>query len=152
MRVVASTEPGPTSISPFVAVATGCVALETVTVTEVVVVVLRTSSLITAARTCGPSAVTVVSQFTVYGAAVIGVPRSAPSSLNCTLRTLTLSFAVALTAVVPETVTPPAGAVSAPVGFVMSTSHVYVAGVGSMLPTASIASTENVWLPSLRPV
>ena len=32
----------------------------------------------------------------------------------------------------------------------VSTVHVNVAGVGSTLPTPSIARTSNVWLPSAR--
>src|SRR5436305_6271012 len=130
-RVVASTLPGPTSTRSGDCVATGCALLLTVTCTAVVVVVFATSSLITAVRVWAPSAVTVVSQLTVYGGAVTGAPRSAPSSLNWTLSTLTLSVAFAETAVVAETVAPSAGAVIEPDGFVMSTSHEYVAGVRS---------------------
>src|SRR5215210_4206616 len=48
----------------------------------------------------------------------------------------------------PRTAAPPAGAVSEPVGAAVSTTHVCEAGVGSVLPAASVARTRNVWLPS----
>src|SRR5438128_1534497 len=57
-----------------------------------------------------------------YGAVVSSVPRLAPSSLNCTPTTPTLSEAVAETVTVPETVAPLAGAVIATVGVVVSTT------------------------------
>ena len=57
----------------------------------------------------------------VYGETVSSAPRFTPSSLNCTPTTPTLSLAVALTATVaPDTVDPPAGAVIATVGGVVS--------------------------------
>ena len=37
-------------------------------------------------------------------------------------------------------------------GAVVSTVNVRVAGVGSILPSASLARTENVYSPSVRPV
>jgi hypothetical protein len=37
-------------------------------------------------------------------------------------------------------------------GATLSTVHVRLAGVGSTLPTLSVAVTVNVWLPSARPV
>ena len=43
-----------------------------------------------------------------------------------------------------------AGNVVAELGAVVSTSHVYEAGEGSWLPTASVARTSKVWLPSAR--
>ena len=57
---------------------------------------------------------------TKYGADVTSAPKFAPSSLNCTPATATLSLAVALTVVGPETVAPCAGAVTATVGGVLS--------------------------------
>src|SRR6478672_4092839 len=94
----------------------------------------------------GPSAVTVESQVIEYvGPVTTSAPRAAPSSLNWTPSTLTLSVAVALTVTLdPETVALGAGTVNAPVGGVASTTHVHVAGVGSMLPAGSIAATENM--------
>ena len=55
-------------------------------------------------------------QETVYGELMSSAPRLAPSSLNCTPATATSSVAVAVTATVPETVEPPAGAVMATLG------------------------------------
>ena len=37
-------------------------------------------------------------------------------------------------------------------GAVVSTVHVYAAGVESALPAGSVDVTENVWGPSVRPV
>ena len=51
----------------------------------------------------------VVSQEALYGALVSAAPRSAPSTVNWTLVTPTLSEAVACTVTVPETVAPPGG-------------------------------------------
>ena len=36
-------------------------------------------------------------------------------------------------------------------GAIVSIVHVYWAGVGSVLPAASVARTSKVWLPSERP-
>src|SRR2546426_4939427 len=62
----------------------------------------------------------VVFQEREYGAVVTSAPRFAPSSLNCTPTTPTLSVAVAETVIVPEMVAPADGAVSATVGGVVS--------------------------------
>ena len=43
---------------------------------------------------------------------------------------------------------PEAGKVVAEDGDVVSTVHVYWAGVGSVFPAPSVAFTLNVWLPS----
>ena len=59
-------------------------------------------------------------QLVLYGAAVSSAPRFAPSSLNCTPTTPTLSDAVAETVTVPETVLPSAGAVRETVGSSLS--------------------------------
>ena len=37
-------------------------------------------------------------------------------------------------------------------GAVVSTVHVYVAGLGSVLPATSVARTERVWLPFASPL
>ena len=47
---------------------------------------------------------------------VSSVPKFTPSTLNCTPTTPTLSDAFALTLTLPDTVAPPAGAVSETVG------------------------------------
>ena len=68
-----------------------------------------------------PLETVVVFQPMVQGLAVISAPRLAPSSLNCTPTTPTLSDADADTvSLVPETVAPLAGAVIDTVGGVMS--------------------------------
>ena len=37
-------------------------------------------------------------------------------------------------------------------GGVMSTTHASIAGVGSVLPAASVAPTWKVWLPEAKPL
>ena len=69
---------------------------------------------------CVPLGVVVVFQLTVYGAELSSRPRSAPSSLNCTPETASLSAAFAETFCVPPTVAPADGAVSETVGGVVS--------------------------------
>src|SRR5205823_1477104 len=78
--------------------------LFTVTVTGADVVVLADGSRTTAVSVWLPLPIVVEFQLIVYGAAVSSAPRLAPSSLNCTPTTLTLSAAVAETATVPFTV------------------------------------------------
>src|SRR5437867_12774670 len=60
---------------------------------------------------CEPLLALVVSQGTEYGAAVSSAPALTPSNWNCTPTTPTLSEALALTVIVPETVAPAAGEV-----------------------------------------
>ena len=70
---------------------------------------------------CVPFAIVVVFHVTLYGAPVSSAPRLAPSSLNCTPTTPTLSLASAETATdEPVTVALFAGAVSETVGEVVS--------------------------------
>src|SRR5439155_389764 len=95
--------------------------LPMVTVTFGDVATLPAASRATAVSVWLPLPIVVEFQLIVYGAAVSSAPRLAPSSLNCTPTTLTLSAAVAETATVPFTVTPPAGAVIETVGGVVST-------------------------------
>src|SRR5258708_26879620 len=85
-------------------------ALFTVTVTAETGLTLPAASRATAVRVCEPLLAEVVFQDTEYGAAVSSAPRLEPSSLNCTPTTPTLSEALAVTLVVPETVAPEAGA------------------------------------------
>src|ERR1051326_8562407 len=123
----------------------------TVTVTGADVVVLPAASPATAFIVWVPSAAVVLSHVIEYGAVVSSMPRFAPSSLNCTPATPTLSAAVALTATVaPETVAPPAGAVIDTVGAVVSpvldTVTVTAADV-FVLPAASRATAVNVCVP-----
>src|SRR5206468_1467806 len=72
-------------------------------------------------------------------------PRFAPSSLNSTPTTPTLSDALAVTVVVPETVDPPAGALMVTVGGVVSLKTVTVTEVAVVvLPAASRAMAVSV--------
>jgi hypothetical protein len=63
-----------------------------------------------------------------YGAAVTSAPRFAPSSVNCTPTTPTLSDADAATVIVFDTLAPSEGAVTDTVG-----------GVGSLLGVVAVA-------------
>src|SRR5436189_15617 len=95
-------------------------APETVTFTGAEVAALPAASRATAVSVWLPAVAVVVFQAIEYGAVVASAPRLAPSSLNWTPTTPTLSAAVALTVVVPVTVAPPAGAVIETVGGVVS--------------------------------
>src|SRR5439155_25335475 len=86
-------------------------ALSTVTLTTLAGAVLPAASRAMAVKLWEPLATRVVFQEIAYGAAVTSAPRFAPSSLNCTPTTPTLSVALAETVTVPATVTPAAGAV-----------------------------------------
>src|SRR5438128_11568506 len=87
----------------------GVVPLSTVTVTAAEVATLPAASRATAVSACGPSGTAVVSQPSVYGAALTSSPSGAPSSWNCTPITPTLSLALAPTVTRPATVAPAAG-------------------------------------------
>ena len=101
----------------IVGVATLC---DTVTLLFAVKAVLLAASRATALRVCVPSATVVESQTMEYGEVVSSAPTLAPSTLNCTPTTPTLSDALAERVTFPETVAPPAGAVSETVGLVVS--------------------------------
>src|SRR4051812_5831313 len=73
---------------------------ETVTLIGADVVVLPAASRATAVSVCVPDDAVVVFHAIEYGAVVSSAPRLAPSSLNWTPTTPTLSLAVALTVVV----------------------------------------------------
>src|SRR3989344_2074410 len=95
-------------------------ALLTVTVVPAESVVFPAASLATAVRVWVPFEVPVVLQVVEYGDVVSSVPRFAPSSLNWTPATPTLSVADAETATEPETVEPFAGAVKDTEGAMVS--------------------------------
>src|SRR5947199_384278 len=101
-------------------VVSGGGGLLTLTVTGADVVVLPAASRAVAVSVWLPFVVVVESQVLEYGEVVSSAPRFAPSSLNCTPATPTLSLAVALTATEPTIVAPPAGAVMETVGGVVS--------------------------------
>src|SRR3989442_14686171 len=98
----------------------GVVPLLTVTVTPAEVVDFPAASRATAVSVWLPFVAVVVVQETEYGAVVASAPTFAPSSLNCTPTTPTLSVAVAVTVTAPDTVAPRVGAVRATVGGVVS--------------------------------
>src|SRR5437773_3828347 len=118
---------------------------ETVTVTAADVIVLPAASRATAVRVCDALLVVVVSQLTVNGGDRSSVPRFAPSSLNCTPATPTLSEALAVTVTVLLTVAPAAGAVMLAVGGVLSLKTVTVTAADViLLPAASRATAVRV--------
>src|SRR5207249_1444311 len=120
----------------------------TVTVTAPDVVVFPAPSRATAVRLWAPVATVVVSHNTEYGAAVTSTPRFAPSSLNCTPITPTLSLALAVTGTLPETVAPAAGEVIDTDGGVVSFDTVTVTPADVVwFPAASRATALRVWLP-----
>src|SRR3989442_11784762 len=94
--------------------------LFTVTVTADEVVVLPAASRATAVSVCVPFATVFVSHEMEYGAVVSSAARFAPSSLNWTPATPTLSLAVALTVIVLLTVVPLDGALIVTLGGVVS--------------------------------
>src|SRR5207302_124316 len=88
----------------------GVVSLFTVTITGALVVWLAAASQAIAVNVWLPIAAALVFHEIEYGAAVTSAPRAAPSSANCTPTTPTLSLAVAVTGIVPDTVVPAPGA------------------------------------------
>src|SRR5206468_2963037 len=79
-------------------------------------------------------------------------PRAAPSSLNCTPTTPTLSDAVADTVTLfPDTVVPPAGDVTETVGALLSTITVTVVAV-VVFPAPSRATAVSEWFAFVAPV
>src|SRR5687767_5113814 len=93
----------------------GVVSLATVTVTGAEVVRLPAASRATAVRVCEPLLAVVVFQVDEYGAAVTSVP-AMPSRKNCTPTTAVSSAALAVTVIVPDTVSPDAGELMLTVG------------------------------------
>src|SRR5215207_11563486 len=81
----------------------GTTVFETVSATGAEVVELFDGSRATAVSVWPPFDAVVVVHETEYGADVSSPPRFAPSSLNCTPATASLSPAVAVTLTVPET-------------------------------------------------
>src|SRR5262245_37076249 len=122
------------------AVVSGGGPLDTVTVTGADAVWLPAASRATAVMVCEPLAAPVVFQETEYGAVVSSAPKLAPSILNCTPTTPTLSEALAVTPVVPDTVAPEAGEVTLTVGGAVS-------GGGALL-TVTVTTAEVVLLPA----
>ena len=129
------------------------VVFETVTLTRADVVVLPAASRATAVSVWAPLVAVVVFQETAKGATVSSAPRLAPSSLNWTPATPTLSVAVAATVTVPLTVASAAGAASETLGGVVSGLSTVLSTVTltdvdvAVLPAASRATAVSVWAP-----
>src|SRR3989442_15983105 len=104
------------SDAPFSGAVIETVALATVTLIPAEVVLLPAASRATAVRVWAALVAVVVFQERVYGAGVVSAPRLAPSSLNWTPTTPTVSVAFADTVIVPETVAPADGAVMETIG------------------------------------
>ena len=110
--------------------------LSTVTVTVVDSVWLPAASRATAVMVCEPSLTEAVFQGIEYGALVSSAPKLTLSILNCTPTTPTLSEALALKLVVPETLAPETGDVMLTVGGVVS--------AGDPLATVTVTESEVV--------
>ncbi len=83
-----------------------------------------------------------------YGEAVSAPFRLAPSNLNCTPVTPTLSDALAVTVTVPETVLRVVGEVTEIVGAVVSVPPIEIAMLAvAELPEKSVATAVKVWGP-----
>src|SRR6185295_1814733 len=125
-EAVADTAIAPATVAPGAGAVTATVGavvsvLLTVTVTAADVVVLPAASRATAVSVCVPLTTEVVFQVWLYVLAVSSAPRFAPSTLNWTPTTPTLSAAVAETeTALPETVAPAVGAVTDTVGDTVS--------------------------------
>ncbi len=107
----------------------------------------------TAVNVCEPLLDVVVSHVTAYGADVSVVPGAAPSIMNCTLATPTLSFAAAATVTLPLTDDPDAGAVIVTLGGVVSGGGAFetvtVTGLDTnSMPSRSRATAVSVCDPS----
>ena len=114
--------------------------LATVTVTVVDSVWLPAASRAMAVMVCEPSLTEAVSQGIEYGALVSSAPKLTLSILNCTPTTPTLSEALALKLVVPETLAPETGDVMLTVGGVVSAED--------PLATVTVTGSEVVRLPA----
>src|SRR5438874_6587001 len=147
-----------------------------VTATAALVVWFPAASRATAVIWCDPLAAVVLSQVMANGAVVSSAPRFAPSKRNWTPTTPTLSDALADTTTAgPDTVDPPAGAVIATAGAVVSLNTVTATAalvvwfpaasratavsacgplganvVSQVAPNGEVASSEPSGLPSRR--
>ncbi len=144
------------AVGAVIATVGGVVSLLTVTVTPALVVVRLEVSRATAVSVWEPLVAPVVFQVSEYGdVPVTSAPRFAPSSLNCTPATATLSAAVAVTVTEPLTVAPAAGAVRLTVGGVVSTTLLTVTGTPALVVVRfapSRATAVRVCGPFTAPV
>jgi hypothetical protein len=123
--------------------------LRTVTDTAELVPTLPPESVARAVIETLPSGTEVESQVMEYGA-VVSVPTTVEPTRNCTWATPLVSEAVALIGtLVPDTVAPAAGAVTATVGAVVSLRTVTdTAELVPTLPASSVARAVIETLPS----
>src|SRR5882672_754378 len=117
--------------------------LLTITVTGAEVVRLPAASRATAVMVCEPLLAVVVFQETEYGALVSSAPKLAPSILNCTPATPTLSEAPAEIGTVPWIVAPLPGEATLTAGGVVSAG-----GGGGALFTVTVTRAELNVRPS----
>ncbi len=124
------------------------VSLAIVIVTGAEVVRLPAASRATAVRVYTPLAAAVVSIGIEYGADVSSAPMLAPLTLNWTPTTPTLSAALAVTLIVPETVAPFAGELMLTVGGILSLATVTVMeSEMNCRPSTSRATAVRVCVP-----
>jgi hypothetical protein len=87
---------------------------------------------------------------------VTAAPRFVPSTWNCTLATATLSDAVAVTVIAPETVAPETGELMDTVGGVVSDVLLFTvkdtAALVALLFDVSVATAVRLCLPLVRVV
>src|SRR5688572_19446632 len=122
-------------------------SLATVTVTGAEVVRLPAASRATAVSVCDPLVAVFVFHGAVNGALVTSVP-GLPSRKNCTPVTAVSSSALAVTVIVPDTVSPETGELMLTVGGVLSLATVIVTGAEVVrLPAASRATAVMVCEP-----
>src|SRR6266516_812452 len=131
----------------------GVLSLETVTVTALEVVAFPAASRARAVSVWEPLLAVVVFQETEYGELVSSPPKLAPSSVNWTPTTPTLSEAPAVTVMVSETVDPDVGDVMLTAGGVLSLETVTATALEVVaFPAASRARAVSVWEPLLAVV
>src|SRR5882724_1128295 len=137
--------PGELMLTPGAVVS----AFDTVTVTADDVVRLPAASRAIAVSVCEPFPTVAVFHDTEYGVDVSSDPRFDPSTRNCTPATPTLSDAVALTVVVPDTVAPFPGELMLTLGAVVSAFDTVTVTADEVLrlPAASRATAVNVCEP-----
>src|SRR5262245_55387730 len=126
----------------------GVTAFATDTETGADVVTLPASSRATAVRLCVPFVLVAVFQRIVNGEVTTSMPRLTPSRRNCTPATPTLSAAVALIAIVPETAAAGAGAVIETVGALTSAAAVNDVATTSKSDVPSVQIRPTWLLPT----
>jgi hypothetical protein len=144
----------PDTVAPLVGevieTVTGAFELFTVIDTPALVALLFEVSMATAVSVWVPLASVVVFSDSEYGEVVANDPKAAPSTSNCTLATATLSVAVAVTVMVPDTVAPLLGEVMETVGAVVSFALFTVIdtpALVALLFELSVATAVSVWVP-----